>query len=218
MRGGTNFLNGINVICPVNPMLRKYSSSHYPQISGITRAVSSPARGRIRIVRHVGVRCGGRGSVERGRDRRADFGLVSGRPARQTNGADAYGKTVWFRHPLLVSSRRRFSRPTGFAQNHNPPATVTRRIRRRGEHGISRQTIVQGMPGCSDCTCMLVCVSCAHIARETAGAASTRRSLRPRLGGRFFNDPDASRRGIMDSYLDTVIASEAKQSIARHNG
>jgi hypothetical protein len=34
-----------------------------------------------------------------------------------TNGAEAYGKSVWFRHPLLVSSRRRFADPTGFSQN-----------------------------------------------------------------------------------------------------
>ena len=38
-------------------------------------------------------------------------------------------------------------------------ATVTKRIRRRGERGISRQTIAQGMPECSGCTCMLVCAS-----------------------------------------------------------
>src|SRR5258708_23822908 len=61
--------------------------------------------------------------------------------------------------------------------------TVTRRIRRRGEHGISRKAIAQGrrnaptVPVCS-CAC-----SYAHIARETAGAASTRRSLRPLLLG-----------------------------------
>jgi hypothetical protein len=74
--------------------------------------------------------------------------------------------------------------------------TVTRRIRRRGERGISRKTIAQGMPGCSDCTCMLVCVSCAHIARETAGAASTRRSLRPLLDGRNdLQSPGEARRG-----------------------
>ena len=36
-------------------------------------------------------------------------------------------------------------------------ATVTKRIRRRGERGISRQTIAQGMPACLGCTCMLVC-------------------------------------------------------------
>jgi hypothetical protein len=62
---------------------------------------------------------------------------------------------------------------------HKPAATVTRRIRRRGEHGISRKAIAQGMPECSVCTCMLVCVFRASFAHETAGAASTRHSLRP---------------------------------------
>jgi hypothetical protein len=33
-----------------------------------------------------------------------------------------------------------------------------RGIRLQGELGISRQPIAQGMPGCSGCTCMLVCV------------------------------------------------------------
>src|SRR6202158_1522166 len=31
--------------------------------------------------------------------------------------------------------------------------TVTRRIRRRGEHEISRKTIARGMPGLLRCTC-----------------------------------------------------------------
>jgi len=48
-----------------------------------------------------------------------------------------------------------------------PAATVTRRIRRRGEHGISRKAIAQGMPECSDCTCMLVCAfPCASCTRD----------------------------------------------------
>jgi hypothetical protein len=92
--------------------------------------------------------------------------------------------------------------------------TVTRRIRRRGEHGISRKTIAQGRrdaPTVPVCSCALAIYL---FARETAGAASTRRSLRPLLFGR--NDlqgPGETRRGNADSYLDTVIASEAKQSI-----
>src|SRR3981189_2690275 len=61
---------------------------------------------------------------------------------------------------------------------------------------------------------MLVCVFSAHIARETAGAASTRRSLRPRSGGRFLHSSGASRRGGAKAWLDTVIGSEANQSIA----
>src|SRR6266850_4646618 len=54
-----------------------------------------------------------------------------------------------------------------------------RRIRLQGELGISRQTIAQGMPECSGCTCMLVCASTPSLAHETTGAASTRHSLLP---------------------------------------
>jgi hypothetical protein len=57
--------------------------------------------------------------------------------------------------------------PTGFDSAIKPAATVTRRIRRRGERGISRKAIAQGMPGCSDCTCMLVCAFlCALCTRD----------------------------------------------------
>src|SRR5260370_6184346 len=42
------------------------------------------------------------------------------------------------------------------------------------------------MPECSDCTCMLVCVSSHNFAHETAGAARTRLSLRPLLFGAAF--------------------------------
>jgi hypothetical protein len=88
---------------------------------------------------------------------------VSGRPARQTNGADAYGKTVWSWHPLLVSSRRRCCEPNRARKTFNPLTTVTRRIRRRGEHGISRKTIAQGRrnaPTVPVCSCALAIVFC----------------------------------------------------------
>jgi hypothetical protein len=133
---------------------------------------------------------------------------VSEQTARQTNGADAYGKTVWSWHPLLVSSRWRFSWAQPGSQDLNPPMTVTRRIRHRGELGISRKTIVRGMSGCSDCTCMLVCVFYAHIARETAGAASTRHSLRPLLDGRNdLHSPGETRRGNAEVCFGTRTPS-----------
>ena len=40
-----------------------------------------------------------------------------------------------------------------------PAAMEAKGIRLQGERGISRQTIAQGMPECSGCTCMLVCAS-----------------------------------------------------------
>src|SRR6202795_4499011 len=67
----------------------------------------------------------------------------------------------------------------GLRSHLNPPTTVTRRIRRRGERGISRKAITQGMPDASAepvCSCAFLFV---HFAHETAGAACTRHSLRP---------------------------------------
>src|SRR5882724_10116225 len=64
-------------------------------------------------------------------------------------------------------AERRFAKAQPGDASLNPSATVTRRIRRRGEHGISRKAIAQGMPECSDCTCMLVCAFlCASCTRD----------------------------------------------------
>src|ERR1700733_11334220 len=74
--------------------------------------------------------------------------------------------------PTLVSSCAGFIRA----------ATVARKPGHRGEREISRKTIAQGRPDCLRRTCMLVCVFLHHPARETAGAARTRSSLRPLIG------------------------------------
>jgi hypothetical protein len=79
-----------------------------------------PARGRTALQRL---------QLKRGRQHMAERGLAE---------VAAYGKTVWFWHPLLVLNRRRRCRLDRVRQNLNPPMTVARRIRRREEHGISR--------------------------------------------------------------------------------
>src|SRR5258705_12475479 len=90
-----------------------------------------PQEGRIAIVTNVGPGCGGRESA--GRVMR-----IAGRVSRerfracQTNGAVAYGKTVWSWHPWLVSSRRRFAKLNRAMRAANSPATEARRIRLRG--------------------------------------------------------------------------------------
>jgi hypothetical protein len=118
----------------------------------------TPARGAYhdRLLRGVG--CGGRGSVGRVRrsqggfpvsvGRRADdrrfnalFKTLHGRtwPCEAMRKVAAYGKAVWSWHPLLVSSSWMCCRsPTGPRSAHGPRTTVTRGIRRRGEHEISR--------------------------------------------------------------------------------
>jgi hypothetical protein len=92
-----------------------------------------PHEGRIAIVTNVGM---GRGCV--GAQAIAGRVTVSDRQAHQTNDAGADGKSVWFWHPLLVSTRRSFDHPDRDGQNPNPPMTVARRIRRREERAISR--------------------------------------------------------------------------------
>src|SRR5258705_12984123 len=50
---------------------------------------------------------------------------------------------------------------------------------RSQEHEVSRKAIAQGRPECSRCPVCSCALLFAQIARETAGAASTRSSLRP---------------------------------------
>ena len=109
-------------------------------------AVSSLHEGTLAIVTNVGVRCGGRGSVGRASVIAGRFSVSDG--IAPDDDAKAYGKSVWFWHPLLVSNRRRFCKPDRARQNLNPPMTVTRRIRRREERAISRRAIAWGMPEC----------------------------------------------------------------------
>jgi hypothetical protein len=111
----------------------------------------------------------------------------------------AYGKAVWSWHPLLVSSWRRFLRAQPGGQAINPPTTVARRIRRRGERGISRKTIAQGEPGVSGYLWSTVCIFCTR----TAGAEGTRLSLRPLIshGAKFSCTTRAHRAAGSRSYV-----------------
>src|ERR1700730_7675764 len=59
------FSFGINLICPVQSHLQKYSASRLTQIKTITRAVPAHSRGVSRSSRTLGTGCGGRGSVGR---------------------------------------------------------------------------------------------------------------------------------------------------------
>jgi hypothetical protein len=114
LRAPPNLFNQINAICPVQSCQQKYSASSTPQISDKTTP-SRPGRGALAIVTNVGAGCGGRGSVGRvvvfsGRalvrertQRADDRRQMPGEASWRSRGA-AYGKTVWFWHPLLVSS------------------------------------------------------------------------------------------------------------------
>jgi hypothetical protein len=140
-------------VCPtgksefaVKPYLRKYSACRVGQISATSSPRPCPARGAVARRHERGEGCGGRGSVGCANVRRAVFRERA--MARRTNDADAYGKTVWSRHPLLVPSCRWRDRSNRIGSAVKPAATVARRIRRRGERGISRKAIARGMPEC----------------------------------------------------------------------
>ena len=163
------------LICPVQPRPQKYSTSSRPQITLTTSAIPSREEGRWPSSRTLGrvavdaAASGARGvrrAVIRERTRRAGERRLNAFARSLVGGTGwpnglveeaAYGKTVWFWHPWLVSSRRRFAKPNRAMRAVNSPAMEARGIRLQGEHGISRKTIARGMPGCFGCTCMLVC-------------------------------------------------------------
>ncbi len=101
---------------------------------------------------------------------------------RLTCVAQTYGEVVWFGRRgagvKLAVAHRSYRIERGLAGDGGKRAVL------REEHEVSRKAIAQGRPECSRCP---VC-SCAHlfaqIARETAGAASTRSSLRPLISRR----------------------------------
>src|SRR5437870_13614716 len=102
---------------------------------------------------------------------------------------------------------RRRARPTRTAKSCGPDAAVLasscadsflrgdggKRAVHRGEHEVSRKAIAQGRPECSRCPVCSCAVLFAQIARETAGAASTRSSLRPLFSKRANEDAKLGR-------------------------
>jgi hypothetical protein len=191
MRDGTIFHSVFMVICPVQPLPKKQIPSRSPQISTKNPAVSSLMRGGSRSSRtRDGMRWARqrqarevvRRAVIRERARRARRRRCS---VRQNRVVLASVADVKLPVVNLIQPGRSAIKPAGME---------AKGIRLQGERGISRQTIAQGMPECSSCTCMLVCATLYTIAHETAGAASTRHSLLPLFRGtRFMQTSGASR-------------------------
>jgi hypothetical protein len=120
LRLNPDSLKPINVICPVQSLQKKYSASQPTQITGLSQS-SRLSRGALAIVANVGTGCGGRGSVGRA-------GAVAGRFSVSDRDAQTND----------VASGFTSASPTELGKTVNSPMTVTRRIRRRGERGISR--------------------------------------------------------------------------------
>jgi hypothetical protein len=135
----------------VKPRNQKYSAFVLAQISRITPLVSRRMRG-ARDRHERAVRCDGR----EWRDRRT----------RLTRTAKSCGSGA----AVLALSPREAKLLGGDGG---------KRAVLREEHEVSRKAIAQGRPECSRCPVCSCALLFAQIARETAGAASTRSSLRP---------------------------------------
>jgi hypothetical protein len=161
------------MICPVQSPARKYSSSRFPQISTTTPPVPARQEGRIAIVTDVGLGmrwtrqrppaalAGSQGGPWPVSDRRRGRRTALKRTAKPC-GPGARG---WRQVGGGVA------KPYRARKTVNSPATEARGIRLRGELGISRKTTAQGMPECSDCTCMLVCALLAHFCTRDRGCS-----------------------------------------------
>src|SRR5213595_822776 len=91
-----------------------------------------------------------------------------------------------------------------------PAGDGGKRAVHRGERAISRKAIAQGRPECSSCPVCSCAVLFAQIARGTAGAASTRSSLRPlfRGGQTKLQTSGDQRREIANAY-SVVVTRES---------
>src|SRR6266545_6838421 len=92
---------------------------------------------------------------------------------RKTYAQEAYGEVVWFGR-----------RGAGVKRAIRSAGDGGKRAVLRGDHEVSRKAIAQGRPECSRCPVCSCALLFAQIARETAGAASTRSSLRPLISRR----------------------------------
>jgi hypothetical protein len=98
-----------------------------------------------------------------------------------------------------------------------PAATEARGIRLRGEHGISRQTIAQGMPECSGCTCMLVCVClCIPCTRDRGCSKHPAFPAPSRLGDKEFQQSSgAVRRENADTHSPVIARLDRATQYSR---
>ena len=87
-----------------------------------------------------------------------------------------------------------------------PAGDGGKRAVHRGDHEVSRKAIAQGRSECSRCPVCSCAPLFAQIARETAGAASTRSSLRPLI----------SMRANEDANLGRSASRECERIFSRH--
>jgi hypothetical protein len=183
-RHSANFRNDFKLICSVQSHPQKYSASRETQITPTTPAIPSREEGRWPSSRTLGrvavdAAASGAWSCSQGGP-----WPVSGRNVR-TTGEAAYGKAVWFWHPLLVSSRRRKRRPNRVSTILQSAGDGGKRNSSPGRARYKPSNHCAGNAGVLQLYLYARVRFFALIAHETAGAASTRHSLRPLLDGRM---------------------------------
>src|SRR3954468_17387056 len=87
----------------------------------------------------------------------------------------------------------------------------------REEHEVSCKAIAQGRPECSSCPVCSCALLFAQIARETAGAASTRSSLRPPSSGGTNEDAKPRAINAARSRSRMRMMGRAKRNPSRTN-
>ena len=179
LRVPPNFHNQINVIYP-SSLIEKiyffardpnhpYKSRHPVPLEG--RWPSSRTLGRVA----VDAAASGAWSCSQGGPWSVSEHSV------QTTGEAAYGKAVWFWHPLLVSSRRRRRRPNRVSTILQSAGDGGKRNSSPGRARYKPSNHCAGNAGVLQLYLYARVRFFALIAHETAGAASTRHSLRPLL-------------------------------------
>jgi hypothetical protein len=152
-----NLLNNFRLIWVIQPPAQKYSALHRPQISGSFCAVPSRQEGRIARRHERGTGCGGRRQCQA-------RSVFAGRLSVSGHGAQDDRRCSVRQNRVVLASVADVKLPVASLIRPDrsaikPAAMEAKGIRLQGELGISRQTIAQGMPACSGCTCMLVCAS-----------------------------------------------------------
>jgi hypothetical protein len=134
--GSGKLPSAVNAICPVQPYQQKNFAFAVGQISSTSSPRPFPARGALAIVTNAGW-----DAVDAAASARM---VIAGRVSRE-RATGAQDERRWLRTAKPCGPDTRcWCQVERRRSQLNPPTTVTRRIRRRGEQGISRKAIAQG--------------------------------------------------------------------------
>ena len=153
---------------PVQPSREKYSASRSTPNHSYNSRHPAPARGAYRDRHGRWVRDAVDAAAPGAQEVFAGRALArERRPARRRTALNRGRQSRVVLAPVAGVKPAEVCEPNRASQNRQSAGDGGKRIRLQGEHGISRKTIAQGMPGCSGCTCMLVCAFfCAFCTRD----------------------------------------------------